>query len=83
MKINNKDFQDWTEEELKVLLHNDTYRENNFIDYKVDFASLKCEDKNRKKSKPNSEVMCVLLQMQMAAISFMALAKTLVWPVHW
>ena len=41
MKINNKNFQDWTEEDLKVLLHNDAYRENNFIDYKVDFAPFK------------------------------------------
>ena len=51
MKINNKDFQAWTEEDLKVLLHNDTYRENNSIDYKADFAPLKCEDKNKKKEK--------------------------------
>ena len=51
MKINNKNFQDWTEEDLKVLLHNDAYRENNFIDYKVDFAPFKCEDKNKKKEK--------------------------------
>ena len=36
MKINNKNFQDWTEEDLKVLLHNDAYRENNFIDYSGD-----------------------------------------------
>lgn len=51
MKINNKNFQDWTEEDLKVLLHNDAYRENNFIDYKVDFAPFKCEDKNKKEGK--------------------------------
>ena len=51
MKINNKNFQDWTEEDLIVLLHNDTYRENNFIDYKVNFAPLEYEDKNKKKEK--------------------------------
>ena len=35
MKINNKEFGEWTEDDLQVLLSNDAYRENNFIDYKV------------------------------------------------
>lgn len=84
MKINNKNFQDWTEEDLKVLLHNDAYRENNFIDYKVDFAPFKCEDKNKKKeNKPNLEAMCVLLQTQTVDISSMVSEKMLVWQGHW
>ena len=49
MIINNKDFQDWKDDILKVLLL--TYRDNNFIDYKVDFAPLNWEDKNKKKGK--------------------------------
>lgn len=51
MRINNKDFGDWTAEDLQVLIHNDDYRENNFIDYKVNFAPLECIDKNKKKEK--------------------------------
>lgn len=33
MKINNKEFGEWTADDLQVLLGNDAYRENNFIDY--------------------------------------------------
>lgn len=51
MEINNKNFKDWTEEDLQVLLHNDTYRESNYIDYKVNFAPLECTDKKLKKEK--------------------------------
>lgn len=49
MKINNKEFGEWTEDDLQVLLSNDAYRENNFIDYKVNFAPL--IDKSNKKEK--------------------------------
>ena len=49
MKINNKEFGEWTADDLQVLLSNDTYRENNFIDYKVNFAPL--IDKSNKKEK--------------------------------
>lgn len=51
MKINNKEFREWGEEELQVLLHNEIYRENSFIDYKVNFAPLECADKKQKKEK--------------------------------
>ncbi|MGN9060494.1 hypothetical protein ACTM96_13375 [Mediterraneibacter faecis] len=40
MKINNKEFGEWIVDDLHVLLNNDAYRENNFIDYKVNFAPL-------------------------------------------
>lgn len=53
MKINNKEIFNWSEEDLKTLLHNDTYRENNFIDYKMNFAPLECADKMKKKEKQN------------------------------
>lgn len=49
MKINNKEFGEWTADDLQVLLSNDAYRENNFIDYKVNFAPL--IDKSNKKEK--------------------------------
>ena len=53
MKINNKNFQDWTEEDLKVLLHNDAYRENNFIDYRLILHRLNVKIKTkRRKNKP-------------------------------
>ncbi|WP_455503891.1 hypothetical protein [Blautia sp.] len=38
MKINDKEFRDWTKEDIKALIENDVFRENNFIDYKVNFA---------------------------------------------
>lgn len=49
MKINNKEFREWTADDLQVLLNNDAYRENNFIDYKVNFAPLvdKCNKRER------------------------------------
>ena len=49
MRINNKEFGEWIADDLQVLLSNDAYRENNFIDYKVNFAPLL--DKNNKKEK--------------------------------
>lgn len=49
MRINNKEFREWTADNLQVLLRNDAYRENNFIDYKVNFAPL--VDKSNKKEK--------------------------------
>ena len=49
MRINNKEFGEWTADDLQALLSNDAYRENNFIDYKVNFAPLL--DKNNKKEK--------------------------------
>lgn len=51
MKINNKEFSDWTKEDLKALIENDAFRENNSIDYKVNFAMLECTDKNQKRKK--------------------------------
>ena len=49
MKINNKEFREWTADDLQVLLNNDAYRENNFIDYKVNFAPLIDKGKKREK----------------------------------
>ena len=31
MKINNKELREWTADDLQVLLNDDAYRENNFM----------------------------------------------------
>ena len=71
MRINNKEFREWTADDLQVLLKNDAYRENNFIDYKVNFAPL--IDKNHR----NLEMMFVPSRMQMEDTSFMESEKLL------
>ena len=38
MRINNKEFKDWTEEDLQEIIENDVYRENEFLDYKQTFS---------------------------------------------
>lgn len=53
MKINNKEFKDWVEEDLQEIIENDAYRENDFIDYKETFAVLECPDKETKRRKQN------------------------------
>lgn len=34
MKINNKEFKDWTEGDLQEIVENDAFRENDYLDYK-------------------------------------------------
>lgn len=51
MKINNKGFKEWTNKDLFVIIGNDIYKENEFIDYKENFAVLECSDKMQKKKK--------------------------------
>lgn len=53
MKINNKEFKDWVEEDLQEIIENDAYRENDFIDYKETFAVLECLDKEIRRKKQN------------------------------
>lgn len=48
MKINNKNFQDWTEEDIRTLLGNDGCREGQFLDYKRTFEFLEASDKQQK-----------------------------------
>lgn len=80
MKINDKEFRDWTKEDIKALIENDVFRENNSIDYKVNFAMLECADKNlKRKSKQNLEMISVLSQIQTADISFLELVKFQGW----
>lgn len=51
MIINNKQFDDWIESDIEAILQQDTYRENDHIDYKETFAMLDCPDKVIKKKK--------------------------------
>lgn len=53
VKINSKEFMDWTEEDLHEIIENDAYRENEYIDYKETFAVLDCKDKDSKRRKQN------------------------------
>ena len=53
MKINDKEFKDWTEGDLQEIIENDVYRENEFWDYKQTFAVLECQDKESKRKKHN------------------------------
>lgn len=48
LRINNKIMQDWQKEEIDSLLQNpDSYRENEYIDYKKTFAFLEIPEKNK------------------------------------
>lgn len=51
MIINGKQFDDWIESDIEAILQQDTYRENDHIDYKETFAILDCIDKAAKKKK--------------------------------
>lgn len=48
MKINDKNFKDWTEDDIRTLLGNDIYRESQFLDYKRTFEFLEATDKRGK-----------------------------------
>lgn len=43
MKINNREFREWTADDLQVLLNNDAYRENNFVDYLEWSFAVSCD----------------------------------------
>lgn len=45
MKINNKNFEDWSEEDLRTLLNNEDFREGQFLDYKRTFDFLEATEK--------------------------------------
>lgn len=53
MKINNKEFKEWIEEDLNEIIENESYRENEYVDYKETFAVLECQDKESKRRKQN------------------------------
>lgn len=48
MKINNKLLKDWTEEELLTLIQNESFRENQYLDYKQAFEFIENTDKHQK-----------------------------------
>ena len=51
MILNGKDYKNWSEDDISVIVDNDAYKENEFIDYKENFAVLECSDKAQKKKK--------------------------------
>ena len=38
MMINNKTFNEWTADDLRSLINNEDFRENQYIDYNANFA---------------------------------------------
>ena len=53
MLINGKSYKQWTEEDLRVLLNNDDFREGQFLDYKRTFDFLEAKDKSHKANAKN------------------------------
>lgn len=53
--VNGKQLFDCTEEDLEVILNNPDYRENEYLDYKVNFSFLDCEKGDPKRAKHISE----------------------------
>lgn len=50
-KINNKSFLECTEADLEILKENSDYRENEYIDYKKNFAFLEMPKDKKRDSK--------------------------------
>lgn len=48
MMINNKTFKEWTADDVRSLINNEDFRENQFIDYKRTFDFLEATDKLQK-----------------------------------
>ena len=56
-QLNNKSLLDCVESDFEVLLHNPDYRENQYLDYKADFAFLKIsKDSENKEEKISSKI---------------------------
>ncbi len=51
MKINNKTFKEWTEDDLLILLDNDDFRESQFLDYKRTFEFLEGDRARKSRGK--------------------------------
>ncbi len=52
LRINGKTMENWSLEEMQVIINeSEMYRENEYIDYKKNFAFLECTDKDTKKKK--------------------------------
>lgn len=57
--INGKSFMECNDEDLKVLINNPEYRENEYIDYKLTFSFLECEKgdvRNKKKDEFKTDI---------------------------
>lgn len=53
MIINNKNFKEWSSDDISIIIDNDAYRESEFIDYKENFTILECHDRVQKRIKQN------------------------------
>lgn len=52
LRINGKTMENWSLEEMQVIINeSEMYRENEYLDYKKNFAFLECVDKDIKKKK--------------------------------
>lgn len=51
MILNGKDYKKWLEDDISVIIENDAYKENEFIDYKETFAVLEFTDKVQRRKK--------------------------------
>lgn len=73
--INNKSFLECNEEDLKVLIENPDYRENEYIDYKQNFSFLEVPKVYKDliaQKKVSLEVMYALFQMLKVDILYTA-----------
>ena len=51
MILNGKGYKNWSEDDIVLIIDNDSYKESEFIDYKEYFAVLECTDKIQRKKK--------------------------------
>ncbi|MCD7759567.1 MAG: ATP-binding protein [Bacteroides uniformis] len=51
VRINNKTFKEWTEEDINILLNNDDFRESQILDYKRTFEFLEGDKPQKAKGK--------------------------------
>ncbi len=51
MLLNNKEYAHWDINDIQTILEDETFKENEYIDYKIDFAFLEAKDKNEQNKK--------------------------------
>lgn len=64
LQINGESLLECNEEDIQLLIDDPTFRENDHIDYKENFAFLEIQEKNEKiRRRQNLEMMFALLLM--------------------
>lgn len=53
MLLNNKTYMEWSLEDIEIIVNDENYRENESIDYKINFSYLECTDKKQQNQKKN------------------------------